>query len=132
MFDDTTGQPRARLATTQHASELNLGYLTHPRADGQADPRGQGAELRTDAAAALRAAQGMLLTTYARSQAGGHQLDRAELDTLLAQCAELFKGLGTTPPSTAGRRWRPAGKTRYARHCRAGPAARRVTPQASR
>uniref|UniRef100_UPI003DA08C58 type VI secretion system Vgr family protein n=1 Tax=Xanthomonas oryzae TaxID=347 RepID=UPI003DA08C58 len=73
---------------------MNLGYLTHPRADGQADPRGQGAELRTDAAAALRAAQGMLLTTYARSQAAGHQLDRGELDALLAQCLELFKGLG--------------------------------------
>ncbi|AKO18958.1 type VI secretion system Vgr family protein [Xanthomonas oryzae] len=94
LFDDTTGQPRARLASTHQASELNLGYLTHPRADGQADPRGQGAELRTDAAAALRAAQGMLLTTYARSQAAGHQLDRAELDALLAQCLELFKGLG--------------------------------------
>ncbi len=52
LFDDTTGQPRARLASTHQASELNLGYLTHPRADGQADPRGQGAELRTDAAAA--------------------------------------------------------------------------------
>ncbi|MGS0642884.1 type VI secretion system Vgr family protein [Xanthomonas oryzae pv. oryzicola] len=94
LFDDTTGQPRARLASTHQASELNLGYLTHPRADGQADPRGQGAELRTDAAAALRAAQGMLLTTYARSQAAGHQLDRDELDALLAQCVELFKGLG--------------------------------------
>ncbi|WP_058196192.1 type VI secretion system Vgr family protein [Xanthomonas translucens] len=94
LFDDTTGQPRARLATTQQASELNLGYLTHPRADGQADPRGQGAELRTDAAAALRAAQGMLLTTYARSQASGHQLDRDELNALLQQCTELFKGLG--------------------------------------
>ncbi|WP_431793060.1 type VI secretion system tip protein VgrG [Xanthomonas oryzae pv. oryzae] len=94
LFDDTTGQPRARLASTHQASELNLGYLTHPRADGQAEPRGQGAELRTDAAAALRAAQGMLLTTYARSQAAGHQLDRDELDALLAQCLELFKGLG--------------------------------------
>ncbi|WP_341808993.1 type VI secretion system tip protein TssI/VgrG [Xanthomonas oryzae pv. oryzicola] len=94
LFDDTTGQPRARLASTHQASELNLGYLTHPRADGQADPRGQGAELRTDAAAALRAAQGMLLTTYARSQAAGHQLDLGELDALLAQCLELFKGLG--------------------------------------
>ncbi|PUE90110.1 type VI secretion system Vgr family protein [Xanthomonas oryzae] len=94
LFDDTTGQPRARLASTHQASELNLGYLTHARKDGEATARGQGAELRTDAAAALRAAQGMLLTTYARSQAAGHQLDRDELDALLAQCLELFKGLG--------------------------------------
>ncbi|MGS0603839.1 type VI secretion system Vgr family protein [Xanthomonas oryzae pv. oryzicola] len=94
LFDDTTGQPRARLASTHQASELNLGYLTHARKDGEATARGEGAELRTDAAAALRAAQGMLLTTYARSQAAGHQLDRDELDALLAQCLELFKGLG--------------------------------------
>ncbi|AJQ86010.1 type VI secretion system Vgr family protein [Xanthomonas oryzae] len=110
LFDDTTGQPRARLASTHQASELNLGYLTHPRADGQADPRGQGAELRTDAAAALRAAQGMLLTTYARSQAAGHQLDRDELDALLAQCLELFKGLGDYAAQHGGQAMEASGQ----------------------
>lgn len=94
LLDDTPGQVRARVASTHGASALNLGFLTTPRQDGQATARGQGAELRTDAAAALRAAQGLLLTTYARTQAQGHQLDREELVKLMAECGDLFKALG--------------------------------------
>lgn len=94
LLDDTPGEPRARLATTHHTSELNLGYLTPPRQGGKGQLRGEGAELRTDASAALRAAQGLLLTTYARNQASGHQLDREELMSLLGQCSDLFKALG--------------------------------------
>ncbi|MEJ8800395.1 type VI secretion system Vgr family protein, partial [Trinickia caryophylli] len=73
--------------SSEHAaSEVNLGYLTHPRTNGDGEYRGEGAELRTDAAAALRAAKGILLTTYARSKAAGHQLDRDELTQLLNEC----------------------------------------------
>ncbi|WP_448164878.1 type VI secretion system Vgr family protein [Burkholderia cepacia] len=93
-LDDTPQQISAQLASEHAHSQLNLGYLTQPRDNGQGADRGQGAELRTDAAAALRAAQGMLLTTYARTQASGGQLDRDELVELLGECAELFKALG--------------------------------------
>lgn len=96
LFDDTPGAVRARLASTHRATALNLGKLTTPRQSGSASARGEGAELRTDAAIALRAAQGMLLTTYARTDANGAQLDRQELLELLDQCAELFKALGQT------------------------------------
>lgn len=91
VMDDTTGQLRARLATTAHATELNMGRLVTPRADGSATARGEGAELRTDAAIAIRAAQGLLLTTYARQLAAGEQLDRQELMALLEECAELLR-----------------------------------------
>lgn len=93
-LDDTPGQISSQLASEHAHSQLNLGYLTQPRQDGQGKDRGEGAELRTDAAAALRAAQGILLTTYARSQASGGQLDRDELLQLLGECTELFKSLG--------------------------------------
>ncbi|UOB55749.1 type VI secretion system tip protein VgrG [Burkholderia pyrrocinia] len=93
-FDDTPGQISSQLASEHAHSQLNLGYLTQPRQDGRGQDRGEGAELRTDAAAALRAAQGILLTTYARSQASGGQLDRDELLRLLGECTELFKSLG--------------------------------------
>lgn len=99
VFDDTPEQLRARLASSHRATALNLGKLTTPRTRGSAKPRGEGAELRTDAAIALRAAQGMLLTTYARTQASGAQLDRSELLDLLAECGELFKALGQTAVS---------------------------------
>ncbi|QCP51604.1 type VI secretion system tip protein VgrG [Trinickia violacea] len=93
-LDDSPGQISAQLASEHSYSQLNLGYLTQPRENGQGSDRGEGAELRTDAAAALRAAQGILLTTYARSQASGNQLDRDELLQLLGECTELFKSLG--------------------------------------
>jgi type VI secretion system secreted protein VgrG len=96
LFDDTPGALRARLGTSHHATALNLGKLVTPRTDGRAEARGQGAELRSDAAIALRAAQGMLLTTYARHDAQGSQLDREELLKLLAECGELFQSLGQT------------------------------------
>lgn len=102
LFDDTPGALRARVATTHNATALNLGKLTEPRTDGQAQPRGNGAELRTDAAIALRAAQGMLLTTYARQDATGSQLDREELLKLLDECGELFKTLGQTAAARGG------------------------------
>lgn len=93
-LDDTPQQISAQLASEHAHSQLNLGYLTQPRNDGSGQDRGEGAELRTDAAAALRAAQGILLTTYARTQASGNQLDRDELIQLLGECSELFKALG--------------------------------------
>ncbi|OJA48522.1 type VI secretion system Vgr family protein [Burkholderia ubonensis] len=93
-LDDTPSQISAQLSSEHGFTQLNLGYLTHPRENGQGTARGEGAELRTDAAAALRAAQGILLTTYARSQASGNQLDRDELVRLLGECTELFKSLG--------------------------------------
>lgn len=102
LFDDTPGALRARMATTHQATALNLGKLTDPRTDGKARARGNGVELRTDAAIALRAAQGMLLTTYARQNAQGSQLDREELLKLLAECGELFQTLGQTAAARGG------------------------------
>nr|WP_240763548.1 type VI secretion system Vgr family protein [Paraburkholderia silviterrae] len=93
-LDDTPSQISAQLASEHAHSQLNLGYLTQPRTDGKGADRGEGAELRTDAAAAVRAAQGILLTTYARSQATGGQMERDELLKLLGECTELFKALG--------------------------------------
>lgn len=93
-LDDTPGQISAQLSSAHRATELNLGFLTHPRSNGVGEARGEGAEVRTDAAAALRAAQGILLTTYARAQASGNHLDRDELIQLLSECTELFKSLG--------------------------------------
>jgi len=93
-FDDTPLQISVQLASEHAASEVNLGYLTHPRTSGHGADRGEGAELRTDAAAALRAAKGILLTTFARNKANGHQLDREELMQLLSDCTALFDALG--------------------------------------
>lgn len=78
-FDDTTGRINAQLASDHGASQLNLGWLTQPIANGSGDPRGEGAELRSDKAAVLRGAQGVLIAADARHGAAGNQLDRPEM-----------------------------------------------------
>jgi type VI secretion system secreted protein VgrG len=78
-LDDTPGQINAQLSSQHGHSELNLGWLTHPRNDGQGEARGEGAELRSDLAVAVRGAQGVLISAAARPKAIGKQLDRAEL-----------------------------------------------------
>jgi type VI secretion system secreted protein VgrG len=82
-LDDTPGQINAQLSSQHGHSELNLGWLTHPRNDGKGDARGEGAELRSDQAVAVRGAQGVLISATARQQASGKQLDRAELIGLI-------------------------------------------------
>lgn len=78
-LDDTPGQINAQLSSQHGHSELNLGWLTHPRKDGKGEARGEGAELRSDHAVAVRGAQGVLISAAARLKATGKQLDRDEL-----------------------------------------------------
>jgi type VI secretion system secreted protein VgrG len=77
-FDDETGEISAQLASDDGASQLNLGWLTHPRGERNR-PRGEGAELRSDKAVAIRGGKGVLITAKASGGAQGNQLDRDEL-----------------------------------------------------
>ena len=65
LFDDTDAQGRVQLRSTHAASELTLGHLIHNADNYRGSLRGQGAELRTDAYGAVRAASGLLVTSYA-------------------------------------------------------------------
>ena len=88
-LDDTPGQINAQLSSQHGHSELNLGWLTHPRNDGEGEARGEGAELRSDHAVAVRGARGVLISAAARRNASGKQLDRTELISL----AEALQGV---------------------------------------
>ena len=93
-LDDTPGQISAQLASEHGHSQLNLGHLGHPRSDGKGEPRGEGAELRSDEHVALRAAKGLLLTAWKRLNAVDSQLARAEYLSLMEQCLEQCRTLG--------------------------------------
>jgi len=93
-FDDSTGQINAQLASDHGRTELNLGWLTQPRTQGRGTPRGEGAELTTDAQLAMRAGRGILLSAWSRLEGGGKQLDRADYLALMEDCLELFRSLG--------------------------------------
>ncbi|HBI67866.1 MAG TPA: type VI secretion system tip protein VgrG [Massilia sp.] len=78
-FDDTRGEISAQLASEHGASQLNLGWLTHPKENGMAEPRGEGAELRSDRSTAIRGHEGILITAEAAPKAEGSQLSRPGL-----------------------------------------------------
>lgn len=81
-MDDTPGQISAQLASEHGHSELNLGYMTQPRSDGKSEARGEGAELRSDKAVAIRGGQGVYISADASLRAAGRQLARAGLTVL--------------------------------------------------
>lgn len=92
-FDDTTGRINAQLASDHAASQLNLGFLVHPLANGAGASRGEGAELRSDAAVAVRGAKGVLISAAASAGAAGAQLDRDELNDLFDSLSKLGEQL---------------------------------------
>jgi type VI secretion system secreted protein VgrG len=71
VLDDTPQQLRARLHTTQAQTWLEMGHLLHQADNHRGSLRGQGLELRTDAWGGLRAARGLLLSTYSLRGAAG-------------------------------------------------------------
>jgi type VI secretion system secreted protein VgrG len=94
LFDDTSGELRAKLSSEHAKTQLNQGYLIHPRTDGKGTSRGEGYELRTDAAGAIRAAKGLLLSAESQVNAAGKQLDRQALLNLLDGALALAAQLG--------------------------------------
>ncbi|GEC96154.1 hypothetical protein ZRA01_22270 [Zoogloea ramigera] len=103
LHDSTPGQPRFQAHCDFTHSQLNLGYIVHPRQDGKAEPRGEGLELRTDGAAATRAARGILLSAWKRLGSSGGQLDYAEALALMESGLELFKSMGDYAARHQGR-----------------------------
>ncbi|WP_426320263.1 type VI secretion system Vgr family protein [Pseudoduganella sp. R-43] len=92
-LDDTRGQISAQLASEHWHSEVNLGYLTQPRSDGKGEPRGEGYELASEAAGALRACS-LLLTTEQQKSAGGTQLMRDAIIQVLSAALEQVQRQG--------------------------------------
>ncbi|QEL54877.1 type VI secretion system Vgr family protein [Chromobacterium paludis] len=96
LFDDTPGEVRAKLSSESGKTQLNQGFLTHPRSHGKAQPRGDGFELRTDQHGAIRAAHGLLLSTEAQNGAGGKQLAREHAQSQLDAALSLSQALAET------------------------------------
>ncbi|TWI60628.1 type VI secretion system secreted protein VgrG [Pseudoduganella lurida] len=96
-FDDTNGEISVQVGSDHSAAQLNLGLLTGSRADGSAQLRGDGAELRADSAVAVRGPGGVLLSATADPK--GDQLGRDELigtASILNAVAEQLASLAQT------------------------------------
>lgn len=88
VFDDSDGQLRMQIKSSQSASELNLGHLIHQSGNYRGNVRGVGAELRTDAFGAVRGGSGVLLTTY--SSGGSEPAGDAAAPLALAGQADIM------------------------------------------
>jgi type VI secretion system secreted protein VgrG len=94
VLDDTEGQIQAQLKSDHLASQLSLGHITRIEdTAGRKDARGQGFELRTDGRGAVRAQQGLLLSTEGRPNAQAHITDMAETLDRMAQGQALHDSL---------------------------------------
>lgn len=93
QFDDTKDQVNATLSCEHGKTQLNQGFLVTPRESGAGDPRGDGFELRTDRHGAVRATEGLLLTTEDCPGGSGGQLVRAQAQTQLEMAQRLAQEL---------------------------------------
>lgn len=92
-FNDTTKQFSAQLQSSHAASQLNLGYLSHPMRQEDSIGRGEGFELRTDRWGAVRAGAGLLLSTHPQAQAQAYHLDASPAKRQLESSLAASKGL---------------------------------------
>ena len=115
-FDDTTGQISAQVASDHGHSQLNLGYLTQPHARGCAEPRGEGAELRSDDTVAMRGGRGVLISSATAPGGSGSQLERAELVGLTQALQAIVEQLGTLASAHHAADTDPAKLRQLVRH----------------
>ncbi|WP_395404540.1 type VI secretion system Vgr family protein [Pseudoduganella sp. UC29_106] len=92
-FDDAPQQLRAQLSSDHGHSQLNLGFLTGPKVNGQGQERGEGAELYSENNVAVRGQFGVLISTAALASADSHQLERSRMTELLEGILKLGKEL---------------------------------------
>ncbi len=95
VVDDAPGQLRTRLATSENAGQLGLGHLIEqaPESATRGAWRGSGFEMRTDGWLAVRAGEGILISTTARPNGQSTQMDMAEAVSQLKAASETAKAL---------------------------------------
>ena len=66
-MDDATGQNRVQLVSSSANSLLHLGYIIDQSGNSRGACLGSGFDLRSDAFGAVRASQGLQVTTHPKS-----------------------------------------------------------------
>ncbi|MDI1261559.1 type VI secretion system Vgr family protein [Aquabacterium sp.] len=103
VFDDTPGQGRLQLHTTQAQTWLQMGHLLHQADNHRGSFRGLGFELRTDAWGGLRAVRGVMLSTFGlgnglgqTGEGAGDNAAGMALAKQMQQLAQAFHQAATT------------------------------------
>ncbi len=96
LLDDTEGKIQAQIKSDHLHSQLSLGHISRiENNQGRKEFRGEGFELRSDGHGALRAQNGLLLTTHGKPAAAEHVLSMAQTTQPLSGAHEQHKNMGS-------------------------------------
>ncbi|WP_090142136.1 type VI secretion system Vgr family protein [Limnohabitans sp. DM1] len=95
VLDDTDQKIQAQIKSDHQHSQLSLGHITRIEDNaGRKDHRGEGFELRTDGHGAVRAKDGLLISTEGRPNANGHITHLSETAARLQNAHSQHDSLG--------------------------------------
>ncbi|GAB7535564.1 type VI secretion system Vgr family protein [Burkholderia sp. 3C] len=92
VMDDATGQNRLQLMSSSANSMLHLGYLIDQSGNSRGGYLGSGFDLRTDDYGAVRASQGLYVTTYPKA-ANTQPLDVKETQQQLVNAESIVESM---------------------------------------
>ncbi|BCF90791.1 type VI secretion system Vgr family protein [Paraburkholderia largidicola] len=92
VMDDATGQNRLQLYSSSANSYLHMGYLIAQNGNERGGYLGSGFDLNSDAYGAIRAGQGIYVSTHAKS-APSQQLDVSEAHTQITNAQSVLDAL---------------------------------------
>jgi type VI secretion system secreted protein VgrG len=93
VMDDATGQNRVQLYSTSANSQLHLGYLIAHSDNTRGAYLGSGFDLKSDAYGAVRAAQGLYVSTHPTNGAASQPLDVRGANTQLVNSESVIEAL---------------------------------------
>ncbi|MBT2791695.1 type VI secretion system Vgr family protein [Paraburkholderia strydomiana] len=93
VMDDATGQNRVQLYSTSANSQLHLGYLIAHSDNSRGAYLGSGFDLKSDAYGAVRAAQGLYVSTHPTNGAASQPLDVRGANTQLVNSESVIEAL---------------------------------------
>ncbi|ASL43968.1 hypothetical protein bAD24_I10780 [Burkholderia sp. AD24] len=93
VMDDATGQNRVQLYSTSADSHLHLGYLIAQTGNSRGAYLGSGFDLKSDAYGAVRAGQGLYVSTHPTSGTSSQPLDVREGNSQLVNSASVIEAL---------------------------------------
>jgi len=90
VMDDATGQNRVHLYSTSTNAQLHLGYLIEQTGNTRGSYLGSGFDLKSDAYGAVRAGQGLYVTTH---PASSQPLDAREASSQLVNSESVLEAM---------------------------------------
>lgn len=93
VMDDTSGQNRVQLYSSNTNAQLSLGYLLGQQGNNRGTFFGSGFALNSDAYGAITTQQGLYISTFGRPGSQGSQLDVREARDQLNEARELTENL---------------------------------------